>query len=119
MGSNEETGRRVGRPPGPMRYLSSFKKLRELAQAHAEEALETVVHIMKTSKDEWVQLACANIIFDRGYGKPREHVALEQQDVLAKKYQTIDEIKAELRAHGLPIDHLESPIKLIEHEPSS
>jgi hypothetical protein len=34
------------------------------------------------------------------------------------RYQTIDEIKAELIANGLPIDHLEAP-KLIEHEPGS
>jgi hypothetical protein len=46
----------------------------------------------------------------------REHDTLEQQEVLAVQYKTLDEIKAELIARGLPIDHLQAP-KLIK--PSS
>jgi hypothetical protein len=60
------------------------------------------------------RLLAINILLDRGYGKPKEHVQIEQHDV-TMRYQTLDEIKAELIANGLPIDHLEAP-KLIEHE---
>jgi hypothetical protein len=40
-----------------------------------------------------------------------------QQEALTATYPSLDELKAELKARGLPIDHLEDP-KLIELEPS-
>jgi len=88
-----------------------------LARSHAEEALLTVVDLLRTSKDERLRLACANTILDRAFGKPREGEVVEQQDIATMRYPTLAEIKAELIANGLPIDHL-SPPKLIEIEPS-
>jgi hypothetical protein len=36
------------------------------------------------------------------YGKPREHVTIEQQDAVLKlEYPTLEEIKADLIANGL------------------
>jgi hypothetical protein len=67
-------------------------------------------------KDPWLAFAAMKELNDRAWGKPRETHIVEQQDaVILARYQTLDEIKAELIAHGLPIDHLEAP-KLIEHQ---
>ena len=49
--------------------------------------------------------------------QPRESEIFEQQEALTATYPSLDELKAELKARGLPIDHLEDP-KLIELEPS-
>jgi hypothetical protein len=89
--------------------------MRELAQSYTEEAIEALVDIMRTAEEPRDRLLAINILLDRGYGKPKEHVQIEQQDTLTKRYQTLEEIKAELIANGLPIDHLEAP-KLIEDE---
>ncbi len=64
----------------------------------------------------WLAFACMKELNDRGWGKPRDTLVVEQQDaVMLARYPTLDEIKADLIPHGLPIDHLEAP-KLIEHE---
>jgi hypothetical protein len=89
----------AGRPPGPT-VPSKYKILRDLACTYTEEAFETIVTLMRETKDEWLRLDCANAILDRGHGKPREHIAVEQQDIIAMKYPTLDEIKADLIAHG-------------------
>jgi hypothetical protein len=102
-----------GRPPGPARQPSSLKKMRELAQRHTEEAIEALVDIMRTAAEPRDRLLAINFLLDRGYGKPKEHVAVEQQETLTMRYQTLEEIKAGLIANGLPIDHLARP-KLIE-----
>ena len=70
---------------------------------------------MRTSEDEWLRLACANVVLDRGHGKPRDHVTVEQQETIVARYPTFEEIKADLIRRGLPIDHMQAP-KLIEHK---
>ena len=111
-------GKRQGakRPPGPAGG-PKFRIVRDLAATYTEEAIETIRTLMHNSKDEWLRFACANALLDRGHGKPRETAIFEQQEALTATYQSLDEIKAELKRRGLPIDHLENP-KLIEHEPS-
>jgi hypothetical protein len=45
------------------------------------------------------------------------HVTIEQQDaVLQLEYPTLADIKADLIANGLPVDHLLKLPKLIEHK---
>jgi hypothetical protein len=112
---NPRGGKRegAGRPPGPNGRGAAFKHLRELARSHTEEAVLTIVNLMRESTDERLRLACANTILDRAFGKTREGQVVEQQDVVTRRYETLAEIKAELIANGLPIDHL-SPPKLIE-----
>jgi hypothetical protein len=116
-GQNPRGGKRegAGRPPGPNGRGAAFKHLRELARSHTEEAVLTIVNIMHKSKDEWLRLACANAILDRGFGKPREGQVVEQEDILTMEYPTLDDLEAELIAEGIPIDRLRAP-KLIEHD---
>jgi hypothetical protein len=116
-GQNPRGGKRegAGRPPGPIGRGAAFKHLRELARSHTEEAVLTIVNIMRKSKDGWLRLACANAILDRSFGKPRQGEVVEQEDILTMKYPTLADIEADLIARGLPIDHLRAP-KLIEHD---
>jgi hypothetical protein len=116
-GRRNNGGRRegAGRPPGPA-TPSVYKKLRDLACTHTEEAFEMILKLMRETEDEWLAFACANAVLDRGHGKPRDHIAVELQEVITKQYPTLEEIKADLIAHGLPIDHLLKVPKLIKHD---
>jgi hypothetical protein len=113
-GQNPRGGKRegAGRPVSPNGRGAAFKHVRELARSHTKEAVLTIVKLMHTSKDEWLQFASAKEILDRGYGKPREGQVVEQEDIVTKEYKTLADIEAELIAEGLPIDRL----KLIEHD---
>jgi hypothetical protein len=117
-GRRNNGGRRegAGRPPGPA-VPSKYKMLRDLACTYTEEAFEAILRTMRTTKDEWLRFACANAVLDRGHGKPREHGTFEAQEVIALQYPTLEEIKADLIARGLPIEHLLEVPKLIEHDP--
>ena len=107
-GQNPWGGKRegAGRPPGPNGRGAAFKHLRELARSYTEEAVLTIVNIMRKSEDGWLCLACATAILDRAFGKPREGQVVEQEDNLTKKYETLADIEAELIAEGIPIDRL-------------
>jgi hypothetical protein len=106
----------AGRPRGPAGG-PKWRNLRDLAATYTEDAVETIRTLMHTAEDEWLRFECAKALLDRGHGKPREAAIFEQQETHDATYQSLDEIKAELRANGLPIDHLEHP-KLIELKPS-
>lgn len=114
---NPRGGKRegAGRPPGPNGRGAAFKHVRELARSHAEEAVLTIVDIMRKSEDGWLSLACANAILDRAFGKPREGQVVEQEEMLTKGYPTLEDLEAELIAEGIPIDLLRAP-KLIKHD---
>src|SRR6266516_1471889 len=74
----------AGRPPGPT-VPSKYKILRDLACAYTEEAFETIVTLMRETKDEWLRLACANAILDRGHGKPRWRAVADYRFLIAIK----------------------------------
>jgi hypothetical protein len=69
----------AGRPPGPAGG-PKWRTLRDLAATYSEEAIETLRSMMHNSKDDWLRLACANALLDRGHGKPRETAIFEQQE---------------------------------------
>jgi hypothetical protein len=115
-GQNPHGGKRegAGRPPGPNGRGAAYKHLRELARSHTEDAIQTIVNIMRNkSNDAWVRLACADAILDRAFGKPREGHVVEQEDILTMEYPTVADVEADLIALGIPIDHWRAP-KLIE-----
>ena len=62
----------AGRPLGSRnRATADIKEgLSELAKAHTEAALETIVELMRDSLNDNVRLAAACSLLDRGYGKP-------------------------------------------------
>jgi hypothetical protein len=63
-----QSGNPGGRPKGE-------RSVREIAQQHTIEAMETLVHVMRTGKNsERVQAATA--LLDRGWGKPTQSVEM-------------------------------------------
>jgi hypothetical protein len=57
--------------PNPGGRMKGLAKLRDLAREHTDEALKTVVEIMRDEKaTRTTRLAAANMLLDRGYGKP-------------------------------------------------
>jgi len=62
-----QSGNPGGRPCLPA-------ELKALAQAKAADAIKIAVQLMESAESEQVRLAAANVIMDRGYGKPAQHV---------------------------------------------
>jgi hypothetical protein len=58
-----------GASPNPGGRPRQLADVRDLARQHTEEAVECLVRIMRDSKSEAAQVAAANAILDRGWGK--------------------------------------------------
>ena len=64
-------GKRAGAGRKPGAVSKAKRALAEKAKDHADDALETLVKIMKDEKESGsVRVNAANAILDRGYGKP-------------------------------------------------
>ena len=59
-----------GRPKGSRSKITA--EIRELAQVHTAEALNTLVSVMRTGESEAARVAAANSVLDRGFGKPAQ-----------------------------------------------
>ena len=68
-----------GRPPGRSNVatVAARRTLGELAREHTQEALETVLQVMRTGETHAIRLAAANVILDRGYGRPQAAVLVK------------------------------------------
>ena len=59
-------------------------KVAELARSYTTEAIDTLVALMRTGKDERVRGTAAQALLDRGWGKAKvEVVTDEKQDYIA------------------------------------
>ena len=59
-------------------------KVAELARSYTKEAVDTLVALMRTAKDERVRGSAAQALLDRGWGNPKvEVVTEERQDYIA------------------------------------
>ena len=59
-------------------------RVAELARSYTTEAIDTLVALMRTAKDERVRGTAAQALLDRGWGKPKvEVVTDEKQDYIA------------------------------------
>ena len=59
-------------------------RVAELARSYTTEAVDTLVELMRTGKDERVRGTAAQALLDRGWGKPKvEVVTDEKQDYIA------------------------------------
>lgn len=67
---------KAGRPPGRANVATTHMKrtLGELAREHTVEALDVVLDVMRTGETDAIRLAAANIVLDRGYGRPQAAV---------------------------------------------
>lgn len=63
------TGKARGRPKGAV--STAKRELAEMAKAHADDALQTLVDIMNaTAESGSTRVSAAVAILDRGYGRP-------------------------------------------------
>ena len=59
-------------------------KVAELARSFTTEAIDTLVELMRSGKDERVRGTAAQALLDRGWGKPKvELVTDEKQDYIS------------------------------------
>ena len=59
-------------------------RVAELARSYTTEAIDTLVALMRSGKDERVRGTAAQALLDRGWGKPKvEVVTDEKQDYIA------------------------------------
>ena len=61
-----------GRPVGAVNKATSELKfnLSELARQHTNDALDTLVDVMKSGHSDSARIAAATAILNRGYGRP-------------------------------------------------
>src|SRR5690349_16441812 len=66
----------MARPKGALnkRTLEHGATIETLARAHTEIALKTLARIAEKGESETAQVAAANSLLDRGYGKPRQAI---------------------------------------------
>ena len=57
--------------------------LGSLARSHADNAISTLAGLMKDGLEESTRVRCADILLDRGFGRPKQ--------------ETTNEVKGELR----------------------
>ena len=95
----------AGRPPGRANVATQALKatLSELAREHTQEALGVVLQVMREGDTDAIRLAAANIVLDRGYGRPQ--AALE---VTAAGPAEADWDRMRQAVASLTIEHLEA-----------
>jgi Family of unknown function (DUF5681) len=63
-----QSGNPGGRPVG-------YGEIRQLARAHTNAALETLLEVAKSGKSESARVAAAVALLDRGWGRPTQPLA--------------------------------------------
>ena len=66
-------------------------KVAELARSYTTEAIETLVSLMRTAKDERVRGTAAQALLDRGWGKPKVEVVTEEKQDYISALRTVNE----------------------------
>jgi hypothetical protein len=81
-----------GNPGGRPRVIA---ELRELARAHAPEAVAELARLAKDAKSETARIAAIKELLDRAYGNPTQFVATEN-DEPALNDLNLEELRAEI-----------------------
>lgn len=93
---------RAGRPPGRSNVATTAMRrtLGELAREHTGEAVETILTVMRSGETDAIRLAAANIILDRGYGRPQAAVEVTSN---TSNLMTLDEAQSRTQRAVLAI----------------
>lgn len=94
---------RAGRPPGRSNVATTQMRrtLGELAREHTDEAVETILTVMRSGETDAIRLAAAVQLLDRGYGRP-------QAAVLVKDDRSGDWEEMRLRSQAAVLGILEA-----------
>ena len=101
-----------GNPGGKSKALAN---VRVLARSYSREAIETLAKLMRNKKYPGVQVAAANAILDRAYGKPStdpergEHLTITIKQIVNGRLEVVGG-----NANG---HDAKSPL-VIEHDPT-
>jgi len=93
-----------GNPGGRHKSLASVK---QLARRHAPEAVQTLIKIMRNSKQPALQVVAANSILDRAYGRPStdpergEHLTITIKQIVNGRLEVVGDPSVK----PLVIDH--------------
>lgn len=98
----------AGRPKGSKTRWrkEDTAELAERAREHAEDAVQTILDLMREGESEQVRLNAAMSILDRGYGKPKQAVNVDANVRVSE--MTDEELDAQIaslaRAAGVVLD---------------
>jgi hypothetical protein len=81
------SGNAGGRP-------KTIETVRDLARAHTQAALETLVEIASSGESESARVSAASAILDRGWGKPTQPLAGDAE--MAPIDMTVEDKSAEI-----------------------
>ena len=87
--------------------------IREIAENYAEEAINKIVDVMRTTQDEKIRIQAATYVLDRAYGKPAQEVI--QSGSLAIN-QTIDKPQEISRDEWIKQHSPKAPLSLIARQ---
>lgn len=104
----------AGRPPGSKTKVGA--DLRVAAQQYSDEALKTLVEVMRNKKTGGAaRAAAANAVLDRGYGKPKQEIEAninlfdrmsdDEQRAIAAALETISRDEGEHASGTAPTHH--------------
>ena len=82
-----------GNPGGRPRIVG---ELRDLARAHAPAAIQELARLALKAKSETARIAAIRELLDRGFGKPTQFVAADNEPALEDL--NLEELRAELLA---------------------
>ena len=73
VGKRGDRGRWLpGSSPNPGGRPKIIEDIRDLAREHTETAINALVHIAESGKQESARVAAASALLDRGWGKPTQ-----------------------------------------------
>ena len=70
----------AGRPPGALNRLT--RPIRELAAEQGAASIARLIQLRDEAESEQVRLVAARELLDRGYGRPRQMLAMEDQSTI-------------------------------------
>ncbi|MEX5215305.1 MAG: hypothetical protein NW703_14210 [Nitrospiraceae bacterium] len=81
MATNSHGGKRpgAGRPPGALNRIT--RPIRELAADQGEASIARLVQLRDEAESEQVRFAAAKELLDRGHGRPRQTIAMEDRSL--------------------------------------
>jgi hypothetical protein len=111
MGKSNRTSWQKGESGNPGGRPKVAAEVLELVRQHGPEAVARLVILMR-SKNEAVALRATETLLDRGYGRPRQAVALEHEQPVQIIFHRADTQKPEIPV--LPPEFPEEePVKIV------